>query len=94
MATVEVTLTLAVTCHYWFMPQAHFDLTTGAGITMPDPIHGFLTDGQGLDVQMDPAFRWDLSLRFRNADPIYFEGFQPGVGGDLLELLTAQGWVQ
>ena len=38
------------------------------------------------------AYLWDVSVTFRNAPPVVFEGLDVGDGGDLLTLLAAQGW--
>lgn len=99
MAVVNVTLTAGITLHYWLQPQANFDVTSGAGVSRPATgiISGWSAwvDGTSepqLTFAMDAAFRWDIRLTFRGAEPITFKGFQPGAGGDLLELLTAQGW--
>ncbi len=97
MAVVNVTLTAGVTVHYWFTPQAIFDVSAGNGVASTGIVSGWSAwvDGTSepqLTFELDNAFQWDVSLEFRNAEPITFEGFQPGNGGDLLELLSAQGW--
>jgi hypothetical protein len=97
MSAVTVTSTIGASCHYWFTPQA-IESPTGGGVTAPAIVHGAIypnTDGTPatLSVALDAAYAWDVDLTFKNAPPVTFQGFQPGTGGDLLELLTAQGWV-
>jgi hypothetical protein len=93
-----VTITSAVTdsCHFWFTPKANVS-TTGNGVTVPPIQYGYLFPVDGTDpmlsVELDPAYTWDIDIRFRNAPPVIFEGFNPGSGGDLLTLLSAQGWI-
>lgn len=91
MADVSITMTVGIQGSFFFLPQAAIDLT-GAGITAPAPINGSLPSTAPLDIQMDAAYLWDIYIQFKNADPIAFEGFNPGAGGDLLTLLSAQGW--
>lgn len=92
MALVTVTMPLDLTCHYWFWPQAVLS-PSGAGAQAPSFQEGFLYDGvTPLSVQLDNGYLWDVQLQFRNAEPVNFQGFQPGSGGELLTLLTAQGW--
>lgn len=96
MATVTITSSVTSSCHFWFTPKA-IQSGTGDGVTVPPIEYGFLfpTDGTDpeLSVDLDPAYVWDIDIRFRNAPPIIFDGFEPGSGGDLLTLLSAQGWV-
>jgi hypothetical protein len=97
MAVVSVTLTVQATCHYWLYPQASVDLT-GLGISLPDIVNGQVIEpadetASQLVLELDNSYLWNVDLRFLNAPPILFDGFAPGTGGDLLVLLTAQGWV-
>ncbi len=96
MAVVNVTLSAAATVHYWLQPQANIDLTTGTGVEVPNIVHGWSTqvDTQIPEITfvLDADFKWDIHLEFRGAAPIDFFGFQPGAGGDLLEMLAAQGY--
>lgn len=97
MSVVTVTLTIGATCHYWLTPQANEDIT-GLGVTVPSIVHGSIgpnSDGTSatLTLALDSSYHWNVALTFRNAPPVYFDGFQPGSGGDLLTLLAAQGWV-
>ena len=96
MTTVAVTMTVGVTTRYWMAPVAD-QSTTGSGVTAPDIVQGYIYPADGatsqMSVQLDPGYDWDVRVSFRNAPPVYFDGFAPGSGGDLLELLTAQGWV-
>ena len=96
MATVTVISTIAATCHYWFSPQAKED-TSGAGVTVPNIVYGWVaqnSDGTPatLSLDLDDSYTWGVEMRFRNAPPVIFEGFQPS-DGDLLTQLSAQGWV-
>jgi hypothetical protein len=96
MSAVTVTSTVGATCHYWFTPKAKED-TTGLGVKVPNIVYGWIaenTDGSpaALSVVLDSDYVWDVELEFRNAPPVVFSGFQPG-NGDLLSLLSAQGWV-
>lgn len=95
MTAVTVTSPIGVTCHYWLQPQAAVSLT-GSGVVIPNIVHGQLSaniDGSPatLSLALDDSFLWDVILEFRGAAPIIFEGFAPA-NGDLLTLLTAQGW--
>jgi len=97
MSLVTITSTIGTTCQYWLTPHAAVS-TTGAGVVVPDIVHGWLYETSDntpvtLSVQLDNSYLWDISLHFENAPPIDFDGFVPGSGGDLLTLLTAQGWV-
>jgi hypothetical protein len=97
MAVVTVSTTVQTTCHYWVSPKA-IESTTGAGVELPAIVNGVvIPTAQGtptpLSLSLDNTFTWNVSLDFRGAPPVYFEGFAPGAGGDLLTLLTAQGWV-
>lgn len=97
MAVVTVSLTIGTTCYYWLTPQASVDTVGGTGLIVGDIISGSVSEPADLtpvvqDFLMDNSFAWDLRLDFRNASPIEFYGFLPGSGGDMLELLTAQGW--
>ncbi len=96
MSTVAVTMTVGATCHYWMAPVAN-ESAGGLGVTAPNIVRGYLfPDANGnpaaMSVQLDPAYLWEVRLAFRNAPPIRFDGFVPGSGGDLITLLTAQGW--
>lgn len=97
MASVNVTMTVRTTVHYDFTAQA-LESTSGQGILVPSPVFGWLgTDALGnpqvLTVALDNSYSWTVNIRAKGAPPVYFEGFQPGSGGDLLTLLAAQGWV-
>lgn len=97
MAGSTVTLTVSTTCHFWFSPKAIEDVN-GLGVTTPDIVHGW-SDGTPdtpsvISVILDDGYEWDVHLSFRNAPPVDFEGLAPGAGGDLLTLLSAQGWTQ
>ena len=97
MAVVGVTLTVQATCHYWISPQASVSLT-GSGLSLPDIVSGQAIEpadetASDLVLELDNSYLWNVDLRFLNAPPILFDGFAPGQGGDLLELLTQQGWV-
>jgi hypothetical protein len=89
MATI--TLTVSAQCHADFISQAREDIT-GLGVTVADSFIGMVVTDT-LSVDLDSNYLWDVNLRFRGAAPILFEGFNPGAGGDLLTLLSAQGWV-
>lgn len=89
MTAVTVTSPIGATCHYWFSPQAIEASSTG--VTVPDIIQGWLQPGQALSLSLDDAYLWDINMNFRNAPPIVFDGFAPS-DGDLLTLLSAQGW--
>jgi len=96
MAVVSVTLTVQATCHYWVSPQASVSLT-GGGISLPDIVSGQVIEpadetASQLVLELDNSYLWNVDLRFLNAAPVVFDGFAPGTGGDLLTLLTAQGW--
>lgn len=99
MTVVNITSTIGTTCHYTFTPQAIVDVTgSNLGLTLPDIITSWVfevTDNTPvqLTVPLDNAYTWDVYLRFQGAPPIIFPTFNPGNGGDLLTLLTAQGWV-
>jgi hypothetical protein len=98
VTAVNVNLVVGATCHYWIAPEAS-ESVSGLGVTVPDIVHGWIgenPDGSSatLTVQLDNSYTWDVNLEFRDAPPVYFDGFEPGNGGDLLTLLTAQGWVQ
>lgn len=41
---------------------------------------------------LDDSVLWDFDISFRGAPPIRFQGLNVTGGGDLLVLLTAQGW--
>lgn len=88
MATI--TLTVNAQCNADFIAQAREDIT-GLGVSIAAPIIGMLVT-DNLSVDLDSNYVWDVYLRFRGAAPITFTGFNPGVGGDLLELMAAQGW--
>lgn len=95
-AIVTVTLTVGTPCDYWVSPKA-MEGVTGLGVVAPPIVHGSIApDATGtpvtLTMTLDNGFAWNVALDFRNAPPVYFEGFQPGSGGDLLTLLAAQGW--
>lgn len=96
MPAVTVTCTIAGPCHYWLTPQP-IQSTTGAGVLVGDIVHGWIwetTDGTPtvLSLELDSTYAYDVSLYFRGAPPILFDGFMPA-SGDLLEQLTAQGWI-
>ena len=95
MATVTVSSTIGATCHYWFTPKARED-TNGAGVQVPNIVHGWVDEyevGQTvLSLELDNAYLWDVNMTFQNAPPIVFEGLNVGNGGDLLGMLSAQGW--
>lgn len=91
MALVTITMTVGATCDYLFLPQASESLT-GSGVSSPEAVSGYLFLGAPLSVQLDASYKWDVSLSFRNASPLSFQGFQPGAGGDLLTLMAAQGY--
>lgn len=97
--TVSTELNGNVTAHWTFSPIATEDTSTGTGISVPGIVRGWAnSEGDGtiiantLSVSLDNAYLWDVDINLRNAPPIRFYGFNPGSGGDLLELLSAQGW--
>lgn len=95
-SAVTVTCTIAGTCHYWLTPQP-VQSTTGAGVLVGDIVHGWIwetTDDTPtvLSLELDSAYAYDVSMSFRGAPPILFDGFTPA-NGDMLEQLTAQGWI-
>ena len=98
MTMVTVSSLIGTTCHYWLTPNAKLDTTDGEGVEVPAIQHGWVTialDGSPtlLSLSLDSGFTYDVLMDFRNAPPIRFEGFAPGAGGNLIEMLSAQGWV-
>lgn len=100
MALVTVTCSVGTTSHYWLSPRAVLDTASGLGIELPvgGIQHGWVTVALNgsptvLSLQLDNSFLYDVRIESRNAPPIFFDGFNPETGGDLLELLAAQGWV-
>lgn len=99
MSIVTVTSTIGTTCNYWFTPQAIVDVSgSGQGVVLPDIVQGWIYESADntpvvLTLQLDNAYLWDVNMTFAGAAPIVFGTFAPGSGGDLLTLLSAQGWV-
>lgn len=95
MSEVTVTLPIAGTCNYVVTPNA-VEGTNGQGVVIPDTLRGAVNQSEHetntLSLDLDNAFTWDVAITFRGAPPILFEGFQPSNGGDLLTLLSSQGW--
>lgn len=94
MANVTVTLSVAgnVTAHADFLGHAPSSLAASPA-SAADPVFGFANSSQPtLTVTLDGSSLYDVQVRFSNAAPIEFHGFNPGSGGDLLALLAAQGY--
>jgi hypothetical protein len=95
MTAQTVTATFTTVCHYTFIPDPDFSLT-GAGLQMPAYVQGQVLGAPGspqvLSVQLDSAWTWDVNLRIQGAPPVQVDGFSAAGGGDLFQMLAAQGW--
>lgn len=95
MASVTVTATFGLTCHYWIIPQAVF-ATNGDGVFTFDIVHGWAAGLDGpvaASFPLDDSALWNIRLSFLGAPPVEFDGLDVSGGGDLFELLAAQGWI-
>ena len=94
MTAQTITATFTTVCHFTFIPIPDFTVSQGA---LPVFIDGYLPAAPDspadMSVVLDDAWHWDLNFRFQGAPPIEFNGFNPSGGGNLFDLLTAQGWV-
>jgi hypothetical protein len=93
---VTVTITSSAFLNYWLTPQGMEDIT-GLGIELPQMIHGSSSPGADgsstlTSISLNESFAWDVNIELRGVPPIRFEGLRFSAGGDLLELLAAQGW--
>lgn len=100
MTAVTVTATINARCHFWLTPQP---IASSSGVTVLDTVYGWndpnvsFGDGDGtpdLSLPLDDSTTWDIRISFRGAPPVCFDGLNVSGGGDLFELLTAQGWTQ
>lgn len=94
MTDVTVTMTVGTTIHYMFIPQA---AEATMGLTVAPIVYGWSdaqVDGSPttVSIDLDSDYVYDVRVEARNAPPIVFRAFTPA-SGDLLTLLTAQGWV-
>lgn len=96
LAAVSVTAQIGATCHYWFTPEPVWDFT-GQGVNVLDSQIGWTAEttdqvAQTVTFNLDDSTLWDVNLSFRGAPPVEFKGLNVSGGGDLFELLNAQGW--
>lgn len=89
MAAVTVTASISATCHYSFVPAPIMT----SGVTVLRPTYGSIHPDYGsLSVALDDSTVWDVHLTFKGAPPVNFDGLNVTGGGDLFDLLNAQGW--
>lgn len=103
MATVPVTITSnAANIHYGIFPTPVIDLT-GNGVESDTSHWGYINpwqdntgDGETTTqtVNLNPILTYTVAMDIEGSPSIIFSGFQPGTGGDIFEMLTAQGWTQ
>jgi hypothetical protein len=96
MAAVTVTATIGTTCHYWLTPEPTVAYD-GSGLNVLDIVSGYSAESAdetpaSISLDLDDSTTWDIRLVFEGAPPIYFESLDVSGGGDLFELLQAQGW--
>jgi hypothetical protein len=92
MSSVTVTATLGTTCNYWITPEPVWN-TSGSGLELPLGIQsGYVSAGDVLTLDLDNSTSWDVYMEFQGAAPVIFPGLNVTGGGDLFELLAAQGW--
>lgn len=93
MTAVTVTLTVGTTIHYWFVPKAD----EASGFVVPEIVYGWTTENldgtpSTLSLSLDSDFTYDVRIDGRGVPPVVFPTFKPS-DGELLSLLSAQGWV-
>lgn len=91
MSAVTVTLTIGTTCHYWLTPKP-------VDFVLLDIVHGWIAEDADetsatLTLTLDDSALWDVRMTFLGIPPVEFDGLDVTGGGDLLDLLTAQGWM-
>lgn len=97
MTVQTVVATFTTVCHFTFIPEPVISVT-GADFQPPAYVQGYIPGAPdrplALSVQLDDGWTWDVNLRIQGAPPVQVAGFSAVGGGDLFEMLSAQGWSQ
>lgn len=99
MTAQTVWANMATTTSYWFQPIYSISTSTSTstgGLSQSSIqegiVYGTPSTSSSISVQLDDDFEWIVQMDIQNGPPVQFVGLDVTGGGNLFELLEAQGW--